>query len=601
MKRFLSTILILLCFASSASALEIRVRGEARLQVSANAAGTVAQVYGILSDELQRSLAHRAVSVRIEDKQGTAILNRTATTDASGRFSVQEELPPGTYSVVARFAENDHFDGVIYRGDITLEPAEMAADLYAPNLAVGREVPVFVYGQAAAAGIPFQGSGEVYVNDDKVGELEFDQSGRGSLDIVSRLQEGENQLRLMIPGSAYREATETFSRIRYTEHLKISASMEERVERLSRGLSIFGTVTDAKGNPVPQMRVQGVYRLIEAAEDSEAKETILTISDRSDENGRFSTFVAWTRLGDGVWTGRARAIPNVGTAVEANVNEVDVDTATSRAALNVLGMLVLLLGLLVLLGSVLRQAKLYIDKFREGRELKKRSREALETEDKIIPIFLDTSVQATPAARSEVGGLVWDVWQKKQVRTATVELKSRGGEILSAQADERGRFEFGEVPAGEYAVTVTAPGFVAGTMRMKVPHDGRFRSFRVDLIAVPLKIRRLYQLLMAEASGDDPWGLLSPAEIETEMWSLFHDPSLKWKSEDERKEVHDRIADALKSEDSEAIDGVSLLSVITDIVEESYFSGRVYDESVWLLARSIAIQLRQNAGLEELV
>ena len=185
-------LLVVAFVASPVSAIELRVRGESRMKVDVQAAGTVAQVSGRLEDELERGIGHRNVEVRIETvPNGRTLLTRTVSTNQFGQFGVQEELPPGEYSVFVTYPRNEHFDGVQELGIVKLVPAPVQVRVFGPQIVVGRGKPAFVYGRASTADVAFQGNAQVYVgeNDEPAGVVDFDASGRGSIDIVRQLAE----------------------------------------------------------------------------------------------------------------------------------------------------------------------------------------------------------------------------------------------------------------------------------------------------------------------------------------------------------------------------------------------------------------------------
>ncbi len=126
-----------------------------------------------------------------------------------------------------------------------------------------------------------------------------------------------------------------------------------------------------------------------------------------------------------------------------------------------------------------------------------------------------------------------------------------------------------------------------------MPHDGRLSNFRLDLVAVPLKIRRLYRSVVEGAAGEDYWGRITPREIEATLEEVLGGPG-----EDpgrERRDLHRAVIEALRSSEGD-FRGDELLAVLTEIVEESYYSARLYDESAFRLARAIALRFRALAA-----
>ena len=79
---------------------------------------------------------------------------------------------------------------------------------------------------------------------------------------------------------------------------------------------------------------------------------------------------------------------------------------------------------------------------------------------------------------------------------------------------------------------------------------------------------------MEAVRGDDPWGRLSPREVEAE--------------------VQEKLSLDLQLPENASL--IDVLSEITDAVEESYFSGRVYDEAFWRETRELVIAWREGKG-----
>jgi hypothetical protein len=566
-------------WTGAAHALELRVKGKANLEVSAVAAGTLAQVSGTLSDETGRAIGYRSVVVRIIGPQGRNITQEVSTKE-TGQFIFQEELPPGEYRVVVERANDIHFEGDVRDVSMTLEPVAFELDAIAPEHVFGRESPVLVYANARAAGVPVTLGPQVYLNGVWLGQIDMDTSGRGSFNVNDYLKEGINTLELVLPPSNYRDEVRANAQIRFTEKAQISADMQVRISGLSRGMSISGKV-ESLGDPLANLRVQGSFVPVLEGDD-DLRESI-TESTRTDDEGNFEVFVPSLRLGNGVWEGRVRVIPNVGKTETVDVTPVLIEPSRARKVTGWFGVVAIVIGLLFIFQQGLLRLRERWKAWRNAQAKQKRDRQALEKEEVLVPVFLEEVTEA--GARDDLGGVVWDVWQNQPAKGCQVRLVRGERHSEPLEVDSRGRFRFVDVEPGEWEMEVRGRGFVTGKMRVKVPHQGRWAAMRVDMVAVPLKIRRLYQTTLEGVFGDDPWGQLSPDEIDKELRQLL-------------EVVEPRERESLEALARESENLSHILDALASLVEESYFSGKIYDEGVWLNARDLVVNLRRRAGVE---
>lgn len=574
LSRILTYLALMLLSATPAAAWDVRVVGETRLAVTASAAGTIAQVSGSLRDELDRGIAHRSVEVSLQSVSGPARVDRKIFTDARGTFALSQELPPGQYTARVMFVDEPHLKGSQQVAELALVPAPVDVKVVVPALAVGKAGPIQAYGRATAADIPVQADALVYVNGKTTSTVTLDPSGRASFDVGPYLVQGKNTIEMTVPGSAYRDASKAAAEIHWEPRITLEATMEAGLERLSRGYVISGSVAGASG-PLADVRVQTVFLPVtsgdvegEGVEDTRQPVTVFT---HSDEDGNFQGFASDIRLGGGSWRGVARAVPPVGPAVEVQIPELSLDANGGRGFLNILGFLVLAAGLAFLsyrgVGSIAGLWERYRSRVHKTRERE----QAFEVEARIVPRFLEES-DARPN-RNDIAGLVWDEWQRRPVTGANVTLRGDGKEVSRA-SDERGRFVFEGLDPGEWELSLSANGFVRGSFSLKVPHDGRFGAMRLDLVAVPLKVRRLYQAALETLRGEDPWGRLSPREVAAEIGKTL----------------------GVEVELAEGESKAEILERITAAVEQSYFSGRVFDEAFWRETRELIIRWTQPTG-----
>jgi len=569
-----------LLLASTASGLELRVRGSSVLDVEAIGAGTLAQVAGTLRDEQGRAIAYRSIQLRIDGPANK--IEREITTNARGQFYFQEELSPGTYSVIVDREADAHFDGDLVVQSVLLEPRGFEVSVVGPQTVFGRELPVLVYGQAAAGPIPVQFPALIYVDGERVGSLEMDGSGRGSLDVRDALKEGNNLVEMVLPGSAFREEVRASTQIRYVENPTTSAGMEERVSRLTRGMAIHGKISDTFG-PIENLRVQALFLPVLGENDIRRA---INVTTRTNSLGEFEAFASGVRLGNGVWLGSARLIPSVGPPVEVEIEPLVVEESRARKITGWLGVFGILIGILFVFQRSALRVRDRWEKWQTAQARQVRDRQALDKHEILVPVFLDAPEEQT--SRDDVGGVVWDTWKDRPAGECEIILFRNDRRSEPIKSDKLGRFRMVDVEAGDWEMSISGPGFVTGKMKLRVPHQGRYAAMRIDMVAVPLKIRRLYQTTMEAALGEDPWGSLSPDETDRELRALLSvfDP----------RDAPSELLEILQS--GEELELPALLDVLAQLLEESYFSGRTYPEEVWFAARDMVLRLRRAAGIE---
>lgn len=567
MNRILAVIALAL-LPLAVQARTLRVVGDANLEVRVTAAGTIAQVSGTLRDELQRGIAHREVHVTLSGVGNDAKITRDLLTDSRGGFAIAEEMPPGQYVADVTFESDPHLSSASATAQTTLTPSPLTLSLVGPPLAVGKGTPILIYARATAGAVPVQTDAYVSVNGEQVGTISFDSSGRGGIDLAGKLEVGSNTVNVTVPGSAYRDAVSQSLSVRWEKALEVQAEMEEGLERLSRGYIIHGTVRGSAG-PVSGVRVHAIFLPVDKNADGVRQP--VTAFTQTDDAGRFSGFASDVRLGGGQWSGLARVIPPVGAPIEAKIAPISVAQASGWGVVNVFGILVLVVGagFLSLRGFATLTAKLR--RWREARQRRRAQEQAFEVEERLVPIRIER--HGEPAARRDVGGVLWDEWRQRPAFGCRLQAR-QGDDVRTAEVTSDGQFNLTNLSDGEWEISVTGPGFVRGTFVAKIPHDGRLASIRLDVVAVPLKVRRLYQAALEAVNGEDPWGRLSPREIEMEL-----NKKLKLK--------------VLVEQDATIVD---LLAEITQAVEESYFSGRQFDETFWRQTRDLVIAWRNQGA-----
>jgi hypothetical protein len=592
-----------LCLATvaaipSAQALDIRVQGKATLQLDARAAGTRLIASGQLIDDLGKPLPQRGVELILFDASGSEVQSWLRTTDRHGRFRVSTDADPGSYRWVASFATTSHVEGTTGTARVTARSAPVELSVRAPEIVrmnAESAIPVTVRASVGGSGLDVPVS--IRVDGRAVGRVEPGPDGRGQLDIASYVSPGERSISAEIAPAEHREAAEASTRIRAVRNPSVEVDFEPVITRLQRGFEISGHVTDRAG-PVSKMPVTAELLHLSRRGDQTSEEPGPTRRLQTDGSGRFEAFVDRDALSRGMWQARIEATPDVGESVVARSTSLELESGFSGGVLTFAAGL----ALVALLAAVGWEAWGPLTRWLEERRTSRQRREARENafkqqEDVEVSTWHDegSDPPADPGSVG-VGGVVWDPWRSTPVAGATVTLEPDGQAESTHRitADDTGRFELAEVSQGSWILRLNAPGFVEATGPIRLPHDGEYSGARFDLVAVPLKIRRMYQALIEYAEGRDLWGSLSPREIEASVQSVLGSTMKRTDAGDETSKggLDRRLRTWLEDGVDELKTSADYLRALTDIVEETYYSNREYREETWHLARHIAVELR---------
>ena len=574
--------LLLFFLPRFSNAVEIRIRGKAFIDVRVNHASTFLQVSGTLSDDLERGLRERSLNIRVlRDQQ---ILSRTIVkTKEKGRFFFRKEFPPGEYQVQVEFLGNQHLDGDAAQWSTTLQSADVKIATMAPEFVHNPQKLIF-HASASAGRVPIIGTLELSINDERVGEIKLDRIGRGGLDIAKFLKPGMNAVKVSLPGSEFRDGVAETRSIRNAKNLYIVAKSGEGLNRLRRGVSVKGVVSDGLGG-IENLPVS----LHLAKKGSQIK---ITKHVRTGSGGRFSSFFFADKLSDGDWEVEIKVRPR-GQGQSKILPLIKWSTKTERVVLNVFA-LIAMLGALILLFSLLRARFKDRRKKRKVKLDKKRKRElAFVINEEMVPVSMPSSTPGLQKNNKKIAGVLVNPWKGARKRSvgiedAQIEIAS-GEKSLQLLSDEKGRFE-AELEKGEYQIIVKKHGFVTGKHTFMIPHNGVLSDFKIELIPVPLKIRRLYEAISEEKSGKANWGYQTPQEMEKIL-------KLAWPSMDlcedgiERKKLRESLRRIIAAEGEGEIKSQDLLAAVSSIVEESYFSGKMYSEETWFFMRNLALRL----------
>lgn len=646
-------------FLNPAEAIEINIRAHSELQVGVSTAGTMVRVRGTLRDRQGNGLSQREITVNFRNLDSTP--NRAPLdsepdasaqifTERGGVFRVHRELMPGRWGVEVAFKETPNLSGERFTTTVEVREMPVALSLHIPSLIVGTDLALPVRVQATVDGVGLPEDAEVFLDDAPAGAVELDQFGRGTIVLDAPIAGGLHKVRAQLSNPRYSETEPALETLRVSESIDLQAEIQEVLERLRRGLVVRGSVRDPVGE-LEGVRVsvelfrRGAPLDSKSGQSDSADETKLRphLSVKTDAAGKFTAFFPSADLADGIWSARVEVTPDAGSRVSAEAEPIQIDHKVSRWVLNLLAVLGLLGGFGLLIQRFWQVIYTYLSDLKRKRASRERADKALEDVEYLELTSLDAALpidESVAPSKVVLAGVVWDIWKQRPVSQAQIVIRKAGDseplrtqQIEPTHPGERARrvgaFRVEDLPRGRYELSLSASGYMPSRLEFRLPHDGKLSNMRLGMVAIPLKIRRLYQSLVESLEGRDLWGTLSLHEIDDALQAVLResaaDDGISEDSLSEGSLSEDGISSdeppldssarrafvsALKrhlrqgdtmdvdaadpTEDSQ-LSGERLMALMTAVVEETYFSGRVFDDAVWQLARRLAERIREKA------
>lgn len=479
-------------------------------------------------------------------------MSRSAWTDHDGFFSVTFDLLPGTHDLVVEYEGDHHFTSTRFemRGfDVAKEPLEMSVRTEGTSTITDEHIKVVVKAWTASGGtrVPV----DVYVgdadaDDDALLRLDrhmTDESGRAQIEIpgAQLAPAGPKRLVARFAGDDAFNATEASSSFLLTTTSTTEFRIDDVDLSFESRLRGQGRVVDATGAGIagaPVALVVGSRRLGEglAADD-----------------GSFSLSVSGSEVGDGSHNVQAVFEPTRLWQRASRSSPVQVQIAAPQPvpiAYTIAAFAATLAAMLAFLALRTRFWEGWLARLRRTEE----SPAPRRTPGEAPPVHTGLAearpgLVSTLRRASERGfsGQVRNAVTSRAVPGARLALRHPELGELVADTDAAGHFELEELGLGEWQVTVTASGYCSETFAVSVPHRGELRGARVDLLPVRERVFAMYRAA-AEPLLPEPglWGIWTPRQI-------FD---------------HVRTGSA------------PAWAALTDLVEETYFSQRIQDESV---------------------
>lgn len=600
----LSGALVLLSLSSPSQAFDLRIGARTEMSARVESKGTRVALDGYLRDNLGQGLEGEIIQIEFEpvDEAEEAYYSRDARTDRTGRFYLSLALDPGQYRAVLTYTGREHYyERSSLVDTVTSERGAVTLSLQAPPLLDRRAGAVSIRVAATHGPAPVPNlrltmevdgdAADVVTGPDGIATVPFDPE-RADRILVP--------MRLSFEGSKAFEAAEVTSSVRLLDDPSLSLSARNVRARLERGVSVEGEVVDRRagvsGALVDLVLVQGGLE-------------VARYSTRTQDDGGYQLFVPEDRLKEGRLEVRAR-LSVAGRALREETTTLKV-TRTGGGLLPWL--LAILLGgsVLVMLFVTARDWWRSWQRRRPRRSHK--SRRAL-TEARapgLMPITPVEGARQVPDGPQTIAGVLWDRQLSAPIAGGHVSLFHGGPrdaalEDLEAAAapvvaDERGRFNFADLPPGAYVLSARAKGYVSARASFKVPHGGALSHFRFPLTPVRVVVRDLYEEMVEEVVRESgSWGRLTPRQLRTRLLLAVEDaiePDGRFPGGGEGFAAFKaRLEQALKASRGDAeIGPVEVVEAVVTVLEEVYYSQRLHDEALVEVMERLVVQVRHHA------
>jgi hypothetical protein len=303
---------------------------------------------------------------------------------------------------------------------------------------------------------------------------------------------------------------------------------------------------------------------------------------RADTDGAFSAFIDDEALPPGVLAFQVRLTPDVGP--EARSAPVVVEIARSGIgawALWLLGGLIVGGGLIGVLAVLAARLTAWARRAWEAR----RRRRALTQPQVVTPLPLPEPPPDLPDQPNAIGGRVFDTLEGTSLPNVHLTLRHApsGDQERTLLTDAAGGFLLLDLPPGRRWLEAQAHGYVTARVEVWSPHDGSLRYFRLNLTPVRQVLRERYAwLLNAYSPQRALWGQHTPQEIRGELLTLLHATDQAAQARDTTSSWGlDPITSRLRlTLDDPHAPLASLWALMTALIEEVYFSHRLYPASL---------------------
>jgi hypothetical protein len=588
------------------TALELQVVSATRLELEVLPLGRRPKVKGRLMDNVNQGVSGATLLLEIRRqgaRGGQVVVSKGLQTDALGYFEEEVRLDDGAYVVSLRFEGGA---AGLYEGSDAQQRLEV--ERWPTVLTV--EAPGFVHvGSVPGVGVSWslgvrlqreegeakgaQGERIVRVSarggwsqEVRLGgvgvraEVSLKQGAEGAplgwgAQTLTATFDGDD---LLMPASAQASCV-------VLRDLKVALSGQMVRERERRGVVLAGSVTSEDGD------MEGVRVLIERRRGGEDGFWEKVGEVKASAGGSFSGFIEEDQIPDGVWTFQARALPGVGEG--ATSARVDVEIKRSGVG----DWAPWLFGGLLLGGGVLALGAWAVGRlavwWREWREARRRWVEVGSGVQTVRPVEMEDVPGDIPDEPDVIGGRVFDVLDGEGVDGVKLTLRDqRTGETQrEGLTTHGGGFVWTGVKAGRFFLEAMANGYVTARVEVWSPHDGSLRYFRLNFTPVRQRVRERYAWLLDRYAPERGlWGQQTPQEIREELLLIVQ--GFHARGEGEVRDTIEAPMGRLRAllEDRQAT-VAALWEVMTALLEEVYFSARLYPEALLVDMDRLCAQL----------
>ncbi|MBN1945911.1 MAG: Ig-like domain repeat protein [Bradymonadales bacterium] len=557
------------------SAAELTVFARTTLRIEVVSQGRRLYLRGDLRDNLFQGLADRPITVEVAPADGSLAsvrrLEYPLHTDRNGQFLFRELLEEGSWVVSARYAGDRWHTPSSVEQMVRIQRVPLEIELVTPRAApVWADIPVQV--SVHSSGPRARWVIDLVINGVALGgPVVTDEEGRASLQVGTVNQEGVVGIEATFPG----------------DDVYLPAAAQTRVQ-VYRSASIhLHTVQVYKGRDHRLLSVQGALQ--SDLGPIEGAELVLAIDGIEQEDAAITGRDGGFRFARSIADLEPRGLHEVAVLFHPlGSSDPELrEEATTEIEISAGPLASLVVWARVAAGGLAAAAVLVFLALHVAMRLRPRrsNRRSSGPPGHGAPRKrVDLSIPPRRAGRQQVhvGGRVVDADTYLPIGPGEVVLErldgGGGGKIAIGK---EGSFEARDLEEGRYHATAQVTGYVATGFDLSIPHRGEFGQMEVYLASIRAWIRYLYQQMteQLELGGEEEvWGRLTPRQVERLICESYLTglPSAV-EAEDVRR-FRSRLREMLEQQGETAAE--DRLRVLTLLVEEVYYSGRIYEEEL---------------------
>ncbi len=309
--------------------------------------------------------------------------------------------------------------------------------------------------------------------------------------------------------------------------------------------------------------------------------------------GVFSGFLDEENLPAGRLVFRLRLSPDVGPSVWSPVVVVEIQPGgIGASAVWILGVL---LGVSVVGAAIFYGVRRFAAWVRETRKARNTWRPGRNQGREVVKaVPLGDPPDEVADQPNALGGRIFDDLDSDSLAGVGLALRRARGDaaaVAETTTDKQGCFSIQNIQSGRYILEITSHGYITAGVELSIPHDGSLRYFRVNLTPVRQRVRERYTWLLDQYSPRRTlWGDQTPYEIQNDMLLILNQikepvSGITWP-----KALLETLREQLEQPHAE---WPGLLQALTALLEEVYFSPRLYPESLLVQVDLLCERLQQ--------